>query len=163
MGHPCLSEEVPVLALNRRLVAYRQCGQYAGRAGVADLAQDGIPHGLAQALHRVADGLIQQLGVGAALRHPHIAGGADTLLKPHQLHIKAVRIERTMRLLEPQRQAPALTGTQCAAGVGQHGLVIEIVVPAQRQLGGQLQRHSLGVGPQAHPFSPLNLKLKTQA
>ena len=85
--------------------------------------------------------VLQQLGLVPATHHTHIASGTHALLKPHQLHIEAMRVHAALRPLQPQRQAPALAGAQGVARVIQPGLVLKLGVPTQRQL--RRQRHGL--------------------
>ena len=163
MGNAGLPEHLPIGTLYCPLVTHRQRGQHTGAAGVWHLAPDGVAHGLAQAVHRIASAIGQPLRVGAGrcgACHPHITGGAQALLKPQQLGIKTSRVERAVWQLQPQRQAPALAGAQAAAGVVQQGFIVEVVVPAQRQQRRQRHRPALRVS-QGHRV--LHLKAETQA
>ena len=163
MGNAGLPEHLPIGALDGALVTHRKCCQHTGAARVWHLTVDGVAHGLAQAVHRVASTIGQPLRVGAGrcgARHPHITGGTQALLKPQQLHVEPRRIERAVWQLQPQRQAPALAGAQAAAGVVQQGFIVEVVVPAQRQQRRQRHRPALRVS-QRHRV--LHLKAETQA
>ena len=142
MGNAGLAEQLPVVALDGRLVAHHQGRQHTGHTRVAHLAKQRIANRLAQPLDRMGHTVGQALRaptrlarlVGLArlrLGHPHIAGGANALLKPHQLGIEHIRVDRGVGLLQPHRQAPTLAGAQVQPGVVQRRLVLEVDIPAQ--------------------------------
>ncbi len=60
VGHAGVAEQLPVLALDGRLVAHRQRRQHAGGACIGHAQQDRVAHRLARSVHRVAGGIGQQ-------------------------------------------------------------------------------------------------------
>ena len=147
VGNAGLAKDIPILALDRRLVADHQRRQYAGQARVGDAAPDRVADRLPGALDRVRGGALQQHGRGALAADANAAGGAHALLEPPQFGVKAMWVERAVGLLQAQRQAPALTGADGVARLVQRRLVAIAAEPAQRQLGRQVrgQVHRLAV------------------
>jgi hypothetical protein len=88
------------------------------------------------------DPIRQQLRRHAAAAGAHEAGGAHALLPQPQLGVEAVRVHRTVRLLQLHGQAPALAGAQRGGG-----RVVRLGgEPAERQALGQAHRHAIGQG-----------------
>ena len=133
MGDAGVAKEIPVVALDRALVADGQRGQHAGGASVGDFGVDPVAHALAQTLDRKARAFGQQTGWR---RVAHIAGGAHALLEQQQLVVEAVRIEIAVRPAQPHREAPALAGAQLALRLGQGRVFVKAAVPAERDPRG---------------------------
>ena len=129
MRHAGDAEQIPVVALDGRLVAHRQRRQHAGRLGVGHVAVDGVAQVLAQAIDRAAGVVVQFLGHGAG-HGAHRAAGTQPLLEQPQLEVEAVRVERAMRLPQPHREAPALAGAQVGHRAGEQRAVVDAAVPA---------------------------------
>ena len=115
--------------LDRALVADRQRRQHAGGAAIVDVRVDRIANALAQALDRITGAGVDQ----RRRRVAHVAGGADALLEERELVVEAVRIEIAVRLTQPHREAPALTGAQGQARLDQRGVLVEAGIPAERE------------------------------
>ena len=80
VGHAGGAEDVPVGPVNCVLVTHDQRGNHARQLTLSHSLENGIPHPLAQALHRVAPGLRQPLRSDVARASPHVAGGLHALL-----------------------------------------------------------------------------------
>ena len=133
MGDAGVAEEIPVLPVDRALVADRERRQHAGRAPVGDARLDRIAHALAHSLDDEAGLRIEQLGRCAA----HIAGCAHALLEQVQLMVEAMRVQVAVRLAQAHRKAPALPGAQGALRLAEGGVLVEALVPAE----GDTRRH----------------------
>jgi hypothetical protein len=112
VGDAGVAEQVPVVALDRALVADRERRQHAGGAAVADVGVDPVANALAQPLDRMTSARVEQ----RRRRVAHVAGGANALLEQRQLEVEAVRVEVAVRLAQAHREAPALAGAQRQRG-----------------------------------------------
>ncbi len=144
MRHAGVAEQVPVLAVDGRLVAHRQGRQHAGCLCVGHSQQDGVAHRLARTVYRVAHGL-SQLAVDGTGGGAHRAAGAQALLEHPQLQVEAAGIERAVRLAQPHRQQPALAGPQLLQRRGQQRVAIEAAVPAERHPSGHAHRPAVAL------------------
>jgi len=117
VGNACVAEQVPVVAVDRRLVTHRQRGQHAGGLRIADTQHHRVADRLAGTLHRVA-GVLGQDAVKRAFADAHRAAGADALLEEPQRQVETVRVEAAVRLAQARGQRPALAGAQVGRGLG---------------------------------------------
>ena len=113
VGRPGAVEGRPQVAVDGALVAHRQRHQDAGPRVVG-----GRQHGGERGSHRVAQALddvtgLPDHGVQALRRgRAHIAGRPDVAFEQPGLVVEAVRVGVAVRALQPDRQLPALAGTQ---------------------------------------------------
>ncbi|MGZ5748186.1 MAG: hypothetical protein ACXWJ3_18590, partial [Caldimonas sp.] len=74
VGDPGVAEQVPVVALDRPLVADRERGENSGGAPVGDVRVGRVPDPLAQPLDRIAGRFVEQL---RRWRVAHVSGRAQ--------------------------------------------------------------------------------------
>lgn len=125
VGHPGGAEHIPVRTVDGTLVAGDQRRHHARRAragGVGDVIarailpeyqalQDGVPHTLAQLLHRVLPGgghTHRRLVLGA---RAHVTSGLQALLPHPQFVVKAMRVAQAMGRLQAHGDLPPLART----------------------------------------------------
>ena len=129
VGDAGVAEQVPVVALDRALVADRERREHAGDAPIGDVRVDRVAHALAQPLDRVAGAGVEQ----RRRRLAHVAGGANALLEQRELVVEAVRVQVAVRPAQAHREAPALAGAQRRARLDERGVLVKARVPAERE------------------------------
>jgi hypothetical protein len=154
MGHPGGPEDIPIAAVNRRLVT-RDKGRHdacsLGGVGICargrQMRQQALAHRLSPAFYRVrpSAGQTQRRWVFAACAH--IACSANPLLPQPQLVVKSPWVQVTMGRFQAHPQTPTLTGlNRLGQGGGAPATVVHagLPVPTQihlwRQVCAQLQR-----------------------
>ena len=140
MGDASAAKQIPVVTVDRRLVAHRQRSEHAGGSRVAHLGLNRIAHVLAPALHRVGRGALDQPG---RRRIAHRSARAHALLERLQLQIEAVRVQQSVWPTQPRRELPALAGTQFTLQYGGCGIALKALVPPQ--MDARRQRHGTAV------------------
>ena len=160
VGHAGLPEHLPQRAFDGGLVAHRQRRQHTGTVRVGHRQQQAVTPALPGRfdLHHRRPGVqrrqqLRLLGRAGA----HCADAADALLEQPELGIKALRVEHAVRLLEPQRQGPALPGLQGRRRAGEQGVLLPAAAPAQPQPGRQRLQRARRIVRRSH------LEDKTQA
>ena len=142
MGDPGVAEQVPIRAVDGRLIADRQRRQNACDAAVRHVCVNRITDRLARAFDRKSGVALQ------TLRRPvaHVARGADAEFEQVQLVVESVRIDVAVRAAQPHRERPALPGAQFTLRLAQGGVFVEASVPAERQQGRQFDAQALQLG-----------------
>jgi len=153
VGDAGVAEQVPVVALDRALIADRERGEDTGDATLRDVRVDRVANALAQPLDRMAGARVEQHRGRVA----DVAGGANALLEQRQLVVEAVRIEVAVRLAQANGEAPALAGTQREARLHQRRVLVEARVPAEGDDARDAVRRAAGVDfeAKAQPARPL--------
>ena len=106
MSDAGVAEQVPVVTLDRALVADGERRQHAGGTAVVDVRVDRVANALTQPLDRMPGARVEE----RRRRVAHVAGGANALLEQRQLVVEAVQIEVAVRLAQAHGEAPALAG-----------------------------------------------------
>ena len=105
-------EQQPLRRWNRALVADRQRSDDAGVRLVLERAQNAIAYRLAVARDVVfwpaGKSIEPAIGVVVA----HIAGGAQIVDQQPRFDVEAMRVDGSVRALQPDRDRPALAGVQ---------------------------------------------------
>jgi hypothetical protein len=118
VGHAGRSEDIPIRTIDRVLVAGDQRGDHPGRSRLRHALEDGIAHGLPQALDRMAPGDGDAFGARVPGAGSHLARGVHALLPQAQFLVEAMRVEIAVGRPEPHRHAPAFAGVHGAGRVG---------------------------------------------
>ncbi len=147
-----VAEQVPVLALDGRLVAHRQGREHAGGAAVVHRGIDRVAHALARPLDDVPRLAFDEL------RRRRVAHGgrrSHALLEQRELVVEAVRVDVAVRLAQLERETPALASAELELRQRQRGVFMETAVPADRDE----RRHGHGL---ALARGRLDLEAKAQ-
>jgi hypothetical protein len=106
--HAGAREEIPLRRRNRPLVADGQRDEDAGEGGGS--GEQAIAHPAAKMVDPGAGRPRIESAAHDGLAVVHVARRADALLEEPRLAIEAVRIHRTVRTLQPDRELETLTG-----------------------------------------------------
>ena len=129
MGDAGVAEQLPVVALDRALVADREGSEHAGGAPIGDMRVDRVADALSRTLDRKPGAGIDE----RRRRVAHVAGRANALLEPRELDVEAVGVDRPVRLPQSHRESPALAGAQRLARLRERGILVKARVPAERE------------------------------
>ena len=112
MRHTRGSENIPISAFNRVLVADHQRGHNACQLAVVHPLKNGLSHGLAGALDGLGPAICQFFWRCVAFASPHITCGLNALLPQPQLVVKAMRVAVAVRRFQAHRHLPAIASPQ---------------------------------------------------
>jgi enamine deaminase RidA (YjgF/YER057c/UK114 family) len=139
VGHAGDAEDLPVVGVDRRLVADGQRCEHAGGPRVVDTPQDVVAQLLAPARDRPRGRRPEEPRTG-----PHAAAGPEPALEHPQLEVEAVRVAQAVGPPQAHGQLPAVAGHQSLSRRLEQDLAVPARTPGQADPGGHA--HGLAAG-----------------